>query len=115
MGELQARSEPDGAVSSSPTSSLSQLDNKHNQKGYRGDYKAFSHQSDDNRSKSITQTQILSEYRQPQREYRDYQSSKKHFPDGSDRQTTVYPKVTYKMPKSKGKLILSFSSNQYFR
>ncbi|XP_044765898.1 uncharacterized protein LOC123322120 [Coccinella septempunctata] len=113
VGELQARSEPDGAVSSSPTSSLSQLDNKRDQKNYREkdhmdfvnnnrEYKSFSDNSDDNRSKSIMQTKVLSEYRQPQREYRDYQTSKKHLPDGADRQTTVHPKVTYKMPKSKG-------------
>ncbi|XP_045481257.1 uncharacterized protein LOC123685599 [Harmonia axyridis] len=122
VGELHTRSEPDGAVSSSPTSSLSQLDNKQNHKKYSDkdvmdfvnnnrEYRPCSNDSDDTRSKSIMQTQVLSEFRQPQREYRDYHSSKKNFTDGSDRQTTIHPKVTYKMPKSKG--ISRYESNNY--
>ncbi|KAK9889433.1 hypothetical protein WA026_004702 [Henosepilachna vigintioctopunctata] len=112
---LHARSEPDGAVSSSPTSSLNQSDDKPEQTKFfkknsmdnvnnNTEYKSCSEGSEDNRSKGIMQTQVLSEYRQPQREYRDYQLSKKHIPEGVDnqRQTTIHPKVTYKMPKSKG-------------
>ncbi|KAL3289899.1 hypothetical protein HHI36_023286 [Cryptolaemus montrouzieri] len=114
----QIRSEPDGAVSSSPTSSLSQLGNgKQEHTKYfednldyvnnNSEYKSCSDSSEDNRSKPIMQTKVLSEYRQPQREYKDYQSSKKHLLNRTDspRQTTIHPKVTCKMPKSKGKIL----------
>lgn len=113
---LQARQEPDGAVSSSASSPMLPLE-----KGRR--YKAFesratrkltpsSESSEENVRKAATMTQVLSEYREPQREYKDFRGSSRYKSETNDshfqRQTTVHPKVTCNMPKAsehQGKLL----------
>lgn len=66
-----------------------------------------SESSDDTRIKAQA-TQVLSEYRQPRREYKDYRASSRCVGEGNDlpyhdaKQTTVHPQVIYNMPKAHG-------------
>ncbi|XP_056646157.1 uncharacterized protein LOC130451269 [Diorhabda sublineata] len=91
----ERRSEPDGAFSSVSSSSSSP---KHN-----GRTIEHSKMSKFENKPSSAFTRELSEYRQPQRNYKDYNSNIKFTSDkGYSRQTTIYPQVKCNMPKAKG-------------
>lgn len=99
------RPEPDGAVSSTD-SSPSFLAKANRKKGVGKSY-AVGQTSSDSSEENIAKapvTQILSEYRQPQREYKEFRTSTRHHSDHFDtpRQTTVHPQVTCNMPKTRG-------------
>ncbi|RZC42870.1 cactin-like, partial [Asbolus verrucosus] len=112
----EVRPEPDGAVSSSTTSSPSLPLHKTEQskKVYQKNKKATagngnhkhrpsSESSEDARIKAHV-TQVLSEYRHPQREYKEYTGSTRYLSDLNDTnhtKTTIHPQVTCNMPKAK--------------
>lgn len=59
-------------------------------------------------------TQELSEYRQTQRDYKEYRGGLKYTTDARyPKQTTVHPQVTCNMPKAKGISTLDTTSNCY--
>lgn len=102
-GNTMPRPEPDGAVSSTD-SSPSFLGKGSRKKGVGKSYAmANSDSSEENIAKTQV-TQILSEYRQPQREYKEFRTSARHHADhfDSSRQTTIHPQVTCNMPKARG-------------
>lgn len=82
------------------------------EKGRR--YKAFesratrkltpSSESSEENVRKAPMTQVLSEYRQPQREYKDFRGNSRYKSEINDshvqRQTTVHPKITCNMPKA---------------
>lgn len=45
-------------------------------------------------------TQVLSEYRQPQREYKEFRGNVRYLNEHNEAKTTVHPQVTCKMPKA---------------
>jgi len=95
---LQERQEPDGALSSSASSPAA--NHKYNPPQTNGAW-----------SEKTTQgTQELSEYRQIQRDYKDYRGSAKYSAESRMiRQTTVHPEVTCNMPNAKGDFLFSLS------
>lgn len=98
------RPEPDGAVSStdsSPSLMAKAVRKKPVGKNYNGQSSTDS--SEENIAKPPV-TQILSEYRQPQREYKEFRSNARHHNEHFEapRQTTVHPQVTCNMPKTRG-------------
>lgn len=116
---FQVRQEPDGAVSSSPTSSPSLPPHKvvPTKKSYQknkkttssssncpGKQRPSSESSEETRIKTQV-TQVLSEYRHPQREYKEYTGSTRYLNELTEtpqhNKTTVHPQVTYNMPKAK--------------
>lgn len=96
------RPEPDGAVSSTDSSPSFLAKAVARKKGYAAG-QSSSDSSEENIAKPPV-TQILSEYRQPQREYKEFRTSTRHHNDHFDvsRQTTVHPQVTCNMPKARG-------------
>ncbi|EFA12801.2 hypothetical protein TcasGA2_TC001864 [Tribolium castaneum] len=104
----EVRQEPDGAVSSSTTSSPSlPVQNKKvyqkNKKATSGKHRPSSESSEETRIKAQV-TQVLSEYRHPQREYKEYTGSTRYLSDLNEvnhAKTTVHPQVTCNMPKAK--------------
>lgn len=89
----EVREEPDGAVSSNAASpTLAKMASENANVDFRGNAKAA----------AAATTQILSEYRQPQREYREYRTSSGQ--NGRhilvEQATTVHPKITCNMPKA---------------
>ncbi|XP_050313444.1 uncharacterized protein LOC126748333 isoform X2 [Anthonomus grandis grandis] len=84
--KIEERQEPDGAFSSTASSPIlvtkyEKIDSKVNKK-------------------KTQVTQELSEYRQMQRDYKDYRGTTKYGPDNRAlKQTTVYPEVTCNMPR----------------
>ncbi|ERL94314.1 uncharacterized protein LOC109541171 isoform X1 [Dendroctonus ponderosae] len=90
--KLEERQEPEGALSSSASSPI--LNPKLQDPGK---------QSNALEAKKITQvTQELSEYRQIQRDYKEYRGVTKFSTDNRGyRQTTVYPEITCNMPSAK--------------
>ncbi|KAJ8911059.1 hypothetical protein NQ315_015113 [Exocentrus adspersus] len=96
----EVRPDPDGAVSSSTTSSsplppVKTLDKKYFQKSFD--------KKDINNKIRPPATRELSEYRQTSREYKEYRGSMKYISDAKySKQTTVHPQVTCNMPKAKG-------------
>ncbi|KAJ8970013.1 hypothetical protein NQ314_001442 [Rhamnusium bicolor] len=76
----EIRPEPDGAISSSTTSSsplpVTKSDNKHFQK-----YKCLDRKINENKIKASA-TQELSEYRQTQRDYKEYRGNMKYTSEG---------------------------------
>jgi hypothetical protein len=114
----EVRPEPDGAVSSSATSSPSLPPHKadptkkvyqKNKKstagnGHQSKQRPSSESSEDTRIKAQV-TQVLSEYRHPQREYKEYTGSTRYLSDLNEvnhtKTTTVHPQVTCNMPKAK--------------
>lgn len=123
------RSEPDGAASSSASSPVlpTNVDKSKCVVGNRKHfddlhkYETSSSGSDDNVVNAPT-TQILSEYKQPQREYKDYRGRFLITNECEQmvRQTTIHPQVTCNMPKvtrHQGmlhNLILKFNKNHAF-
>ncbi|CAG9828459.1 unnamed protein product [Diabrotica balteata] len=98
LDHKERRSEPDGAFSSVCTSSCS-TNNTYNQGCQDMSY----HKSSNTETKQTSYTRELSEYRQTQRDYRDYNSNLKYTHDkGHSRQTTIHPQVSCNMPKVKG-------------
>lgn len=66
-------------------------------------HRPSSESSEDTRLKAQV-TQVLSEYRHPQREYKDYTGSARYLADLSEvnhTKTTVHPQITCNMPKAK--------------
>lgn len=98
------RSEPDGAVSSSTSSP--KLQNERN-RSYNKDssetHKLHCSDSSNSVARKTPTTQVLSEYRQMQREYKDFRGSPRYLGDYTDAyhpKQTVHPQVTYNMPKA---------------
>lgn len=70
----------------------------------RGKNSPISDSSDDS-TKKAPMTQILSEYRQQQRDYKDFRGSPRYKGKFSDSQffrqvTTIHPQITCDMPKA---------------
>ncbi|KAF5297155.1 hypothetical protein FQR65_LT10054 [Abscondita terminalis] len=104
---VPARSDPDGAVSSAASSPMLVAEKRNPHHVNREEYietskRQTSDAQDD--AKKTQMTQILSEYRQPQRQYKDFRGSPRYMGDFSDghytKQTTVHPQVTCNMPKA---------------
>lgn len=92
------RQEPDGAVSSSPSSTL--LKDGYKVKGRKsGKYSPSSNSSEETKTK-VTSTKVLSEYRQPQREYKDFKG--RYNGESIEPKQTVHPQVTYRIPMASG-------------
>uniref|UniRef100_A0A1Y1LQH1 Uncharacterized protein n=1 Tax=Photinus pyralis TaxID=7054 RepID=A0A1Y1LQH1_PHOPY len=102
------RPDPDGAVSSAASSPMMPFEKKINLRAE--EYPERSHRqrvpselSDEN-VKKTQMTLILSEYRQPQREYKDFRGSPRYMAEFGDahhpKQTTIHPQVTCNMPKA---------------
>lgn len=107
-----SRPEPDGAVSSTD-SSPSFITKANRKKSIKKNY-AVGQSSTDSSEENIAKppvTQILSEYRQPQREYKEFRSSTRHYSDHLEvpRQTTVHPQITCNMPKTRGNMNGNYS------
>lgn len=112
----EIRQEPDGAVSSSTTSSPSLPVHKtqpskkvyqKNKKAGQQKHRPSSESSEDTRIKAQV-TQVLSEYRHPQREYKEYTGSTRYLSDLNEvnhAKTTIHPQVTCNMPKAKQGLL----------
>ncbi|KAK5639597.1 hypothetical protein RI129_012089 [Pyrocoelia pectoralis] len=107
---IPVRPDPDGAVSSTASSPLEPLEKKVTQRvNASEEYQERSHRqrtpsdlSDEN-VKKTQMTLILSEYRQPQREYKDFRGSPRYLGEYGEshhlKQTTIHPQVTCNMPK----------------
>lgn len=110
---FQARTEPDGATSSSPTTSSPTLPLKNGFSDQRTSkvYQKNKRTQDNinikaklatNSNQQKIKTQILSEYKQPQRDYKEYRTSSKYANNNRNKYTTkVYPQVQCDMPKFK--------------
>uniref|UniRef100_A0A1Y1LW62 Uncharacterized protein n=2 Tax=Photinus pyralis TaxID=7054 RepID=A0A1Y1LW62_PHOPY len=106
--DVPVRPDPDGAVSSAASSPMMPFEKKINLRAE--EYPERSHRqrvpselSDEN-VKKTQMTLILSEYRQPQREYKDFRGSPRYMAEFGDahhpKQTTIHPQVTCNMPKA---------------
>lgn len=106
------RPEPDGAVSSME-SSPSFLAKENHKACYTTD-QCSNNSSEENIAKTPI-TQILSEFRQPQREYKEFRTNTRHHTDHFEvpRHTTVHPQITCNMPKTRG-IVISCINNQLF-
>ncbi|KAK4871570.1 hypothetical protein RN001_015694 [Aquatica leii] len=100
---VPARSDPDGAVSSTTSSPMEKRNSHHVREEYLETSKKQQVDLQDD-VKKTQMTQILSEYRQPQREYKDFRGSPRYMGDFTDghytKQTTIHPQVTCNMPKA---------------
>lgn len=101
-GNSIPRPEPDGAVSSTDSSPSFLAKTNRLKKGF-----AVGQSSSDSSEENIAKppvTQILSEFRQTQREYKEFRTNTRHHGDHFDspRQTTVHPQITCNMPKTRG-------------
>lgn len=93
---MQVRAEPDGAFSSYTASPLPASK-------FEDLFKAPESRQVDTKMKPSA-TQELSEFRQPQREYKDYRGNLKYTQDSNhQKHTTIHPQVTCNMPKVNGK------------
>lgn len=92
------RPEPDGAVSSAGSSPSFLTKTGRKQAAKRT---VSSDSSEENVSKPPG-TQVLSEYRQPQREYKEFRSSPRYHHQEEGLRQTVHPQVTCNMPKARG-------------
>lgn len=100
--KIEERQEPDGALSSSDSSvsPSPKFQEDLKKKNFEG-------------SISTHATQELSEYRQIQRDYKEYRGNMKNAAEHKYiRQTTVHPEVTYNMPKARG---LNLNKGNYRR
>lgn len=89
---------------SSSTSSPTLPNESMNKSGRKSDakirpYASSSEGSEDNKLKAQV-TQVLSEYKQPSREYKEYRGNVRYFNEHNEAKTTVHPQVTCKMPKA---------------
>lgn len=97
---MTVRQEPEGAVSSSASSPVFQKEEKPARKSlaelHLHQRSSSSDSSDENKVTKATTTKVLSEYRQPQREYKDFRG--RYHQELVEPKQTIHPEVTYHMP-----------------
>ncbi|CAH0561821.1 unnamed protein product [Brassicogethes aeneus] len=114
--EIPVRQEPDGAVSSATSSPpLATKTPEYIKKKQKAKLRTSSESSEENKLKTPA-TQILSEFRQPQREYKEFRGNGRYLNElneNSRQTTTIHPQVIYNMPKAKGQNGKKVSSTNY--